>query len=57
MTGGPNPLELRRWLIMMGETSGRTTVYRVRADRAAVNLATLVSIKWSYAEQNENGFP
>jgi hypothetical protein len=54
MSENPNPQQLQRWLIMI---SGRKTVYRVRADRGAADLAILVSIKWSYAEQNENGFP
>jgi hypothetical protein len=57
MTEKPNPHELRRWLIMMAEAGGRLAVYRVRADRAAASLPILISVKWPYAEQNENGFP
>jgi hypothetical protein len=52
-----NPHELRRWLIMMAQNSGRKALYRVRADRAVADLAIRVSIAWRYAEQNENGFP
>lgn len=57
MTDHMRPHKLPRWLIMVAKSRGRKAVYRVRADRAAADLAILVSIKWPYAERDEDGFP